>query len=179
MENRSSHEGQPGEPGQAAEGHTGGAGGAGGVGGVGYDTGGAGGTGGRGGASSAKREHDVQVGLRWVFVTTIGLFAVVLALGGWFKYDSLQKDHQIRHQARVAAAQADRSTNALCAFDRELQSRADRQEEALARTDTFIAEHPNGIPGISIKLLRQSRADDAAGLRNLRNTIKSLDVLNC
>jgi len=171
--------GLPGKPGEPGTSRTGGTGGAGGVGGVGQQTGGAGGTGGVGGSMTGGTGNVLKNDLYRLAIATLGLFFVVLALGAWFKYDSLQKDKQIRVSAAEAHSQVARTTHALCAFDLELQARAERQTGALERTDAFIASHPHGIPGISIRLLRQSRADDAASLLNLNNTIKALVSLKC
>jgi hypothetical protein len=119
------------------------------------------------------------LGLRNLGIATVVLFLLVVALGCWFKYDSIQKDKQIHRQTAVIATLVRQNVHALCAFRQELASRIPRQEAALARSKAFLLEHPDGIPGISVNLIRAGIADDAAALKNLHSTVDTLKGLPC
>ena len=65
---------------------------------------------------------------------------------------------QTRHDAHVTTA-------ALCALRGDLERR-------VASSRAFLAEHPDGIPGISAKVIRD-------GLRNQESTIRALSGIDC
>jgi hypothetical protein len=167
--------GQPGSPGESARGSVGGAGGIGGVGGEGRVIGGAGGMGGAGGPGgsdpfrSLSRTFNVTIGFLIAGLVAISVFVVLL------KIDSLHKDQQIRNQAKVIRAQSFQSHATLCAFRNNLSHRVPRAERALKRSEDFLADHPNGIPGIPVSLIKAGIDDDRDALNNLKRTVRSLN----
>jgi hypothetical protein len=142
---RRGHPGSPGQPGQPGQPGTEGQGGWGGAGG----TGGEGGLGGIGGVAAGK---ELQQGLRRLSYATIGLFVVLVFLGGYFKYDSVQKDHVIQNTASISKERADDTNKALCALKNDLVVR-------IRTTQEFLAEHPKGTPGIPAASFKQSIAN--------------------
>lgn len=69
----------------------------------------------------------------------------------------------LANQARIDDNQ--RATVALCVLRADLQTRVDSSR-------AFLADHPNGIPGIPAKTLRD-------GITNQQRTIKALQGLSC
>jgi hypothetical protein len=63
------------------------------------------------------------------------------------------------------ATTTDHTNSALCTFRADVQQRAQN-------TEKFLAEHPQGIPGIPVGTLRQS-------LDGQRRTVKALSDLDC
>ena len=63
-----------------------------------------------------------------------------------------------RHDAQV-------TTTALCALRTDLERR-------VATSEAFLAEHPDGIPGISPKVIRD-------GIVNQQRTISALSGIDC
>jgi hypothetical protein len=60
---------------------------------------------------------------------------------------------------------ADTNQQALCAFRHDVEARVVSSEQ-------FLQDHPNGIPGISPAMIRQSLAAQ-------RQTVDSLSILEC
>lgn len=65
---------------------------------------------------------------------------------------------RVAHDARVTTA-------ALCALRNDLEVR-------VASSRSFLVDHPNGIPGISAKAIRD-------GIANQERTIVALSVIDC
>lgn len=65
---------------------------------------------------------------------------------------------------RIGTVASD-SNNALCALRGDLERR-------VASSEQFLRENPNGIPGISAKVIRD-------GMTNQRRTIAALSRLDC
>jgi hypothetical protein len=89
---------------------------------------------------------------------TVALYLVLALFGGvaW-----TIRAHDVSRVNRIA------STNqaALCAFRNDVVGR-------VASSEQFLEEHPNGIPGISPAMIRQS-------LIAQRQTVEALSVLDC
>ena len=103
-------------------------------------------------AAQLKRE------LRLVSIATVVLYVVVLATLVFVWFDSKSTDATLRRETV-------RTTNALCTFREDLARRA-------RETQNFLAEHPEGIPGISANTLRQS-------VINQQQTVNALQDLDC
>jgi len=63
------------------------------------------------------------------------------------------------------ARESARTTHALCALRHDLEIRVSSGE-------SFLKDHPNGIPGIPAKQIRD-------GIENQKRTIKALSALSC
>jgi hypothetical protein len=70
-----------------------------------------------------------------------------------------------RHQANESMARNRTALVALCALRYDLDLR-------IATSQTFLDEHPKGIPGVPVALIQ-------TGLANSIRTRKTLDVLEC
>jgi hypothetical protein len=108
------------------------------------------------GAAVAVRE--ITKALRWVEIATVILTVLMMALVILGYADSTSQ----RDAIKQTAAQ---SHTALCSFVADLEQRVESSEE-------FLDEHPNGIPGLSVEVIRTS-------LANQRQTIESLSDLKC
>lgn len=118
--------------------------------------------------------------------TTVLLFLVVLAVGGWAYVDSSSKRGDIRalalqakRQATLNASGTSRIHLALCALRSDLDRRADSGEREVRRSRAFLAAHPDGIPGIPASLIRQGIRDKQNLVTGQRSSIKVLSVLAC
>ena len=76
-----------------------------------------------------------------------------------------QRDRAARELTLQTRRDADVTTRALCALRSDLERR-------VASSRAFLAEHPDGIPGISAKVIRD-------GLRNQESTIRALSGIDC
>jgi hypothetical protein len=101
---------------------------------------------------------EIKKALRIMEIATIALIIVVMALFIIGYVDSTNQRTAIKETAT-------QSHNALCSFVDDLKGRIQTSEE-------FLAEHPNGIPGLSVEVLRTS-------IRNQKMTIESLFNLKC
>ena len=91
--------------------------------------------------------QDMRRTLRLLVVATVVLF---VGLGGGMAW---------------TYSQANESQNALCALRGDLEKR-------VAGTQTYLAEHPEGFPGVSPATLRKS-------LKDQQRTIAALGDLPC
>lgn len=91
-------------------------------------------------------------------VVMLALFAVALTWDGVANYN---QNARLDRLARAGANAQD----ALCVFRDDLARRIDQ-------TRDFLADHPNGIPGIDGGVLRNS-------LKNQQQTLDALSVLRC
>jgi hypothetical protein len=71
----------------------------------------------------------------------------------------------VNHLQAERIAENSQTRVALCALRADLDKRIESSE-------TFLAEHPQGIPGIPASLIRQ-------GLVNSKRTRKTLEILTC
>lgn len=101
---------------------------------------------------------ELRRGLRWLGAATGVLYGVVVLLVVVFWHDSTSK-------TRALLREATRTTSALCALRGDLQTRINTSER-------FLADHPQGIPGISAASIRSS-------INGQRHTIAALSPLNC
>jgi hypothetical protein len=108
------------------------------------------------GAAVAVKE--IKKALRIMEVATVVLIVLMMALVILGYADSTSQRDAIR-QTSV------QSHTALCSF-------VDDLEQRVASSEDFLAEHPNGIPGLSVEVIRTS-------LANQRQTIESLSDLKC
>lgn len=103
----------------------------------------------------------------WIFLATAMTIAALIGIG-WGVINSARLGGQGRE-----------SHIALCTFRSDLRSRLTDQRVKIARTEAFISAHPDGIPGIPAKTIKQGLADDKQTLRNLKHTIAALNILHC
>jgi hypothetical protein len=82
----------------------------------------------------------------------------------------------VAKQSRRVAAE---SRAALCSFVTDLKGRVEDQKRTIARTEKYLREYPNGIPGVPIALLRQGLQNNRNTLRNQRATVRSFTDLKC
>lgn len=82
-------------------------------------------------------------------------------------------------RARAAKELADQLNRAVCAWRNDLQDRAVDQRRSIAKTERFLKEHPEGIPGVPVKLLKDGLRDSRASLKNLRSTITAFEEIDC
>jgi hypothetical protein len=101
---------------------------------------------------------EIKKALRLMERATVGLIVVVMGLFIIGYVDSANQRVAIKETST-------QSHNALCSFVEDLKTRVQTSEE-------FLAEHPNGIPGLSVEVLRTS-------IRNQKMTIESLSNLRC
>lgn len=73
----------------------------------------------------------------------------------------------------------DGARQALCAQRADLDGRIASDTRSLERSRRFLREHPNGIPGIPARLIRQGIAEDAATLARSIQTRRNLSGLHC
>lgn len=90
----------------------------------------------------------------------ITLAAIVLAFV-YFAWATAQQNVILARQAEAA----DRTEQALCILRADLEAR-------VATSQQFLADHPNGIPGISTSDLQQS-------IDNQTRTVLALQLLEC
>jgi hypothetical protein len=96
--------------------------------------------------------------LRNLALATVALYLILAAAGAFAWIELNHRRDEIRQVAF--------STNqALCALRTDLELRVANAEE-------FLAENPNGIPGISAATIEQS-------IQNQRSTIEALEDLDC
>lgn len=96
--------------------------------------------------------------LRRLVVATVGLYVVIILLIGFVWFDGANRSEDI---ARVATS----TNHALCVLRTDLERR-------VSDSITFLADHPNGIPGISAETIQQS-------ITNQQRTIDALADLEC
>jgi hypothetical protein len=96
--------------------------------------------------------------LRLLVVATLVLYLALAAVVFWAYHDSTSK----RHDLQQVAVQ---TNTALCTLRGDLKQRVRSSEK-------FLAEHPNGIPGISAATIRSS-------LSGQKRTVASLAGLQC
>lgn len=92
--------------------------------------------------------------LQWI---TVGLFALLIALGVLGYVDAQSKRDDLR-QATAA------TTAALCALRHDLEVRVQSSRD-------FLAEHPDGIPGISRAAIEKSIRDQTRTIDTLSNLV--------
>lgn len=99
---------------------------------------------------------------------TIALYvvlAVIVGAGFWLEHRQ--------------SAQGAKAHTALCAFREDLRGRLKDVQASIRTSEQFLRDHPAGIPGVPVELLRQSIADKKRTARNQAATLKSLDDLTC
>lgn len=89
----------------------------------------------------------IKRALWWLTAATVALYLLVAGL------------------ALQARSTADTNTRALCALRHDLEQRVDSSA-------AFLRTHPNGVPGISARVIQD-------GISNQERTIKALSVLSC
>lgn len=101
---------------------------------------------------------EIQKAIRVLTYATIGLFIVliIVIVVGFVV---------IAKQGSDLRAETDSTNAALCSFKNDLQSRVDQ-------TETYLADHPEGFPGVPKGSLE-------ASLKGQQSTLKSLSQLDC
>ena len=151
MDEQNRHAGKPGQPGGRGTAQHGGTGGEGGAGGEGQVEGGTGGAGGAGGQVG-------QLGKRltmWVYAALVVVAALSIGVVGW----------QVREQNQQIDEVANEAHRAICELRADLERR-------VAATEEFLAEHPEGIPGIPRSTFERT-------LQGQRSTIEALAFVEC
>ena len=82
-------------------------------------------------------------------------------------------------QNRILAEDGQQAHDAVCALKADLRLRIKSQDTQIARSEEFIKNNPNGIPGISIKILNDSLSDSKQVRTNTQNTLTALGVVVC
>ena len=101
---------------------------------------------------------NLQRGLRTLTVATVALYIFLIAVVGYFRFESSQSREDIRAVAITTG-------EALCSFKSDLRVRLEVAEE-------FLEDHPKGIPGIPASVIED-------GIRNQEVTLKALEPLTC
>jgi predicted PurR-regulated permease PerM len=96
----------------------------------------------------------IQRGLRRLVIATVAIYLALAALGAFVWVQ----------QVRIARESAS-TTTALCVLRADLEAR-------IKNSQAFLKENPNGIPGISAKLIRD-------GIKNQQSTVSALSGLKC
>jgi hypothetical protein len=161
--------GQRGKPGQAGESGRGGAGGTGGRGGDPSGTGGQGGPGGSGGETIAQNNKRLGLGNRkrtrgFILMCAVLIMAGLLS-GAYVLAARVSDNTDDTDKLARVTQQLQGTTLALCAL-------RDDVERRVQSSQNFLAEHPNGIPGIPARTLRDS-------INNQQRTIDALSILKC
>lgn len=99
-------------------------------------------------------QEALQRSLRRLWLSTVGLFVLLVALFVLGYVDALNKQDDLRKAA-----------TALCALRHDLEARVQSSRD-------FLAEHPDGIPGISRAAIEKS-------IRDQTRTIDTLSNLDC
>lgn len=123
---------------------------------------------------------------------TVGFVALLLVYvgGGKWLWDTARSAEsasststraitQVENVAGASRQVAVETTTALCTFRGDLRDRREAAKDKLARSRAFLRDHPDGIPGIEVGLLRTTVANDRLAVRNLRRTISALSALDC
>jgi hypothetical protein len=103
-------------------------------------------------------QEALRTALRRLVVATVAVYVALAGVGGYVFV-------QGNHQQAVIESTVDSTTKALCTFVNDLESR-------VRTSQAFLKENPDGIPGIPVKILRDS-------IRNQQRTIDALSVLEC
>jgi hypothetical protein len=101
---------------------------------------------------------EIKKALRIVEIATVVLILLMMTLFIIGYADSTSQRDAIEQTST-------QSHTALCSFVGDLERRVETSEE-------FLRDHPNGIPGLSVEVIRTS-------LANQRQTILSLSDLKC
>ena len=102
--------------------------------------------------------HDLQTSIKGLTRATISLFLAVALVFGLGLYNAYHQRNELRQEVvRINAS--------LCVFVNDLEQRVQASVQ-------FLEENPEGIPGLSPALIRDSIA-------NQRRTIDSLSGLEC
>jgi hypothetical protein len=104
------------------------------------------------------KPEEVRNALRWLVVSTIVLWTLVVILGV-FAWTSSQS------QRAALEKTATETASALCTFRHDLELR-------VISTENFLKENPDGIPGFPRASIQQS-------LDNVRRTVVALATLPC
>ena len=91
----------------------------------------------------------------------VGLAIVLGVL--WVRSNDIENQAQENTQARYA----------LCAFRADLRNRVKDGARQLKISESFLADNPNGIPGVPVETLRASVVNRRITLDNQRKTLQS------
>lgn len=107
----------------------------------------------------------LQRSLRRLLVATAALYLIVIVAVVLVYRDANAKRRELARQAADTKQQVATLTAAQCTLRSDLRQRVTASEQ-------FLAEHPNGIPGLPAATIEQSLAGQ-------RRTIAALSGLDC
>ena len=82
-------------------------------------------------------------------------------------------------QNRINAQEGQQAHDAICTLKADFRLRIIDYNERITQAQIFIDEHPNGIPGISVKLLNDSLKNTKTTRKNTQSTLNSLRIVKC
>jgi hypothetical protein len=126
----------------------------------------------------------------------VGIYLVLLIISIFAAYRSEQvyrrqgsinahQAVQIRKVARLSkqnlvfAKQNRTAVTGLCLLRDDLGKRIAASTKQISRSEQFLREHPNGIPGIPASLIREGLKSQMLVLNGQIRTLKALDVVKC
>jgi CHASE1-domain containing sensor protein len=103
-------------------------------------------------------QEALRTALRRLVVATVVVYTALAGLGGYVYVNA------VTQRASIART-VDSTTTALCALVNDLETR-------IQTSRAFLKENPDGIPGITPKIIRD-------GIKNQQRTIDALAPLKC
>src|SRR3982751_2612904 len=104
--------------------------------------------------------------IRTLLALVLGLYLFIIGLVTYVAYSGLESSRE-----------SARNHIALCALHENIHRSVLERRDHIKRTEQFLRNHPNGIPGIPAKLLRNGLQSDRLTLKTTVRNDKALEVL--
>jgi hypothetical protein len=106
--------------------------------------------------------------LRTLLVLVLGLYLFIIGLVTYVAYSSLESSRE-----------SSRNTVALCALRDNINLSIRDREKQIENSESFLRQHPHGIPGIPASLIERGIKDNQTSLHASERSAKALSVIHC